>query len=362
VSTDERLLHYGRRAWAVVGLGLAAAALLLIGERLRHVLVPVLLALFPAALLSPLAERLRATRLPDALSAVLLVVGLLLVVVVPAWFIAPLFAAQLPALVASVSQVLDELRGAFDWSRLPGSPEGPRDLIERGLDDVVDGGVMDQGLAAATSVVTTLAGLALMLVTVFFLLKDPIRIGNALLEVVPRRFRRDAAQLGSVAWWTLGAYLRGQLIVALVDAVFIGLGLWVLDVPLALPLAVLVFFGGLFPIVGAFVSGLIAVLVALADEGLLTAALTLALIVVVQQLEGNLLQPVILGSIVALHPLVIILAVTAGGYLLGILGAFLAVPLTAIAARIIDHVRGRDIAAGPDRPDTEPEPQRATAE
>jgi putative heme transporter len=356
MSTDERLLHYGRRAWAVVGMLVAAAALLFVGERLRHVLIPVLLAVFPAALLSPLADRLRRTRLPNALSALLLVVGLLLVVVVPAWFIAPLFVAQLPALAASVSQVLDDLRTAFDWSQLPGSPEGPRDLIEQGLDDVVTGGVVNQGLAAATSVVVTLAGLALMLVTMFFLLKDTARIGTALLEAVPRRFRQDAAHMGSVAWWTLGAYLRGQLLVALFDAVFIGLGLWLLDVPLALPLAVLVFFGGLFPIVGAFVSGLLAVLVALADQGLVTAALTLLLIVVVQQVEGNVLEPVILSSIIALHPLVIILAVTAGGFLLGIVGAFLAVPLTAIAARFIDHARGRGAGAAPDRADAAPLP------
>lgn len=348
MATDERLLRYGRRAWAVVGLMAAATGVLLVADHLRLVLIPVLLALFPAALLSPLADRLRGTRLPASVSAVLLVVGLVLIFVVPAWFIIPLFAAQVPELVASVSRGLDDLRAAVDWSRLPGSPTGPRELIQQGLETVASGGVLNQGLAAAETVLVTLGGLALLLVTLFFLLKDSTRIGSALLEAVPRRFRHEAAYVGSVAWWTLGAYLRGQLLVALFDAVFIGLGLWLLDVPLALPLAVLVFFGGLFPIVGAFVSGLLAVLVALADQGLLTAVLTLGLIVLVQQVEGNLFQPMILGSIISLHPLVIILAVTAGGFLLGIIGAFLAVPITAIAARIIDYGRGREVAAGPD--------------
>jgi predicted PurR-regulated permease PerM len=259
-----------------------------------------------------------------------------------------MFAAQVGDLEAALSRGLDDLRDAVDWSRLPGSPDGPRELIGSATSALASGGVLDQGLAAAQTLLSVAAGLVLLIVTLFFFIKDGPRIGRALLEWVPSRHRRTASHLGLEVWWTLGAYLRGQLLVATVDAVFIGLGLWLLGVPLALPLAVLVFFGALFPIVGAFVSGLVAVLVALADAGLVTAILTLVLIVVVQQLEGNLLQPVIMGSIVALHPLVIILAVTGGGLLLGIVGAFLAVPTAAIVARIVDHVRGRDPAAGPD--------------
>jgi predicted PurR-regulated permease PerM len=149
------------------------------------------------------------------------------------------------------------------------------------------------------------------------------------------------------------------MVVALVDAVAIGIGLVLLGVPLAMPLALLIFLGGFFPIVGAFVSGLLAVLVALADQGLTTALLVLALVVVVQQAEGNLLEPLILSPVLRLHPFLIILAVTVGGVTYGVLGAFLAVPLTACLARIVDYLRGREPDAGPGWRD--PDEERAAA-
>ena len=347
MSAADTLLRTGRRAWAIVGIVAVAALVALAVQRLHVVVIPVVLALFPAALLSPVSRHLRDSRLPSAVGALLVVAGVLLVFVVPAWLIIPMFAEQVPGLQQSVSRGLDELRGAVDWSQLPGNPEGPRDVIQSAVSAVTRAGVLNEGLAAAQSVLAVAVGLVLLVVTFFFLVKDGPRIAAALSEALPSRHRQRVSRLAGEAWWTLGAYLRGQLLVALVDAVFIGLGLWVLGVPLALPLAVLVFFGALFPIVGAFVSGLVAVLVALADRGLVTAVLILALIIVVQQLEGNFVQPVIMGSIVALHPLVVILVITAGGVLLGVVGAFLAVPVTAIVARVVDHLRGRGPAAGP---------------
>jgi predicted PurR-regulated permease PerM len=351
---DDGLMLLGRRAWAVIGVLVVAAGAALAAQRVSVLVVAVLLALFPAALLDPLSRRLRESHVPAGLGAALLVLALLLVFIVPAWVILPRFAAEVSSLETSLSRGLDQLRSAVDWSLLPGSPDGPRELISSAVSALASGGVVDQGLAAAQMLLSFGAGLVLLIVTLFFLVKDGPRIGRAVLEAVPGRHRSTAYRLGVEAWWTLGAYLRGQLLVALVDAVFIGLGLWLLGVPLALPLAVLVFFGALFPIVGAFVSGLVAVLVAFAENGLVTAALTVLLIVVVQQLEGNLLQPVIMGSIVSLHPLVIILVVTGGGLLLGVVGAFIAVPLAAIVARVVDYLRGRHPAAGPDLSDAEP--------
>ena len=163
----------------------------------------------------------------------------------------------------------------------------------------------------------------------------------------PRGPQPETDLLAQESFWTIGAFLRGQLLVALVDAVFIGLGLWILGVPLVLPLAVLVFFGGLFPIVGAFLSGTVAVVVALASKGLGTALLALAVVLLVQQLEGHVLSPIIQSRNIALHPLVIILAVITGGAVMGILGAFLGVPVAAVIARIVDHLQGREPAAGP---------------
>lgn len=318
-------------------------------QQIRVVVVGFVLALFPAALLSPLASRLRDSRLPNALGALVLLAGLLLVFIVPVRLIVPLIADQVPALADAVSEGLQQLDQVVVWSALPGSPEGPEQLAEQAVDALSEGGAIGQGIAAATTAVNVVAGLLLLIVVLFFVLKDGRRLWTGVLDLVPAGRRESIDGMAGVAWWTLGAYIRGQLLVALFDAVFIGLGLWLLGVPLALPLAVLVFFGGLFPIVGAFVSGLIAVLVALADQGLVTALLTLALVIVVQQVEGNVFQPVVMSNIIALHPLVIILVVTSGGLLLGILGAFLAVPVTAIAARIVDRLRGRDVAAGPDQ-------------
>jgi predicted PurR-regulated permease PerM len=152
-------------------------------------------------------------------------------------------------------------------------------------------------------------------------------------------------QIADRIWWTVGAYFRGQLIIAFVDAVVIGLGLVALRVPLALPLALLTFVGGLFPIVGAFVSGLIAVLVALAERGAGVALLVLALILTIQQLEGHILQPMIMSRVTHLHPLLVLVALTVGGTTLGILGAFLAVPVAASVARVIEYLRAEPAAA-----------------
>jgi putative heme transporter len=152
--------------------------------------------------------------------------------------------------------------------------------------------------------------------------------------VAPETSRPRLRRAADRSWDTLGSYFRGQLLVALVDAVFIGIGLLILGVPLAVPLAVLIFFGGLFPIVGAVTTGALAVLVALADAGLTTALIVLGLVLLVQQLESNVLEPLILGKAIDLHPIVVLLAITTGAVTLGILGAFLAVPVAAIIGRV----------------------------
>jgi len=139
----------------------------------------------------------------------------------------------------------------------------------------------------------------------------------------------------------MSGYIRGQLVIALVDAVLMGIGIWVLGVPLVAPLAVLVFFGGLFPIVGAVLSGLVAVLVAIATSDLTTAVALLGVILVVQQVEGHVLAPVVLGRAVSLHPLAVLASLAAGGALLGVLGAFIAIPLVGSATRAVGYLRSR---------------------
>ena len=147
------------------------------------------------------------------------------------------------------------------------------------------------------------------------------------------------AEVGNRAWDTLGGFIRTQALVALIDAVFIGGGLLLIGVPLAIPLAVLTFFAAFVPLIGAFLAGLVAVLIALVSGGLLDAALVLGAIIIVQQVEGHLLYPVLMGRTVNLHPAVIVVALAAGGILGGIVGVFLAVPVAGIVSVVLDYVK-----------------------
>ena len=165
----------------------------------------------------------------------------------------------------------------------------------------------------------------------FFFLKDGPMIWQFLIRPLPVAQRVRAARIGQRSVGVLGAYVRGTAGVALVDTVFIGAGLLILRVPLAVPLSVVVFVTAFIPIVGATAAGIIAALVALVTNGPVVAIIVVAIVIVVNQLEGNLLQPVIMGRSLSLHPLVILLALTAGTIVGGIIGAVLAVPLTSVA-------------------------------
>jgi len=176
-------------------------------------------------------------------------------------------------------------------------------------------------------------------VLVFFFLKDGPRWVPWLSAQATPGAARHIAALSYKSWATLSEFIRQQALVGFIDAFFIGLGLWILGVPLVIPLAVLTFFGGFIPILGAFVAGAFAVLVALVSNGLGTALAVLIIVLLVQQIEGNILQPIIQGRGFNLHAGVVILAVTAGSSLAGIIGAFLSVPIAALIAVIYRYVR-----------------------
>ncbi|MBP7994580.1 MAG: AI-2E family transporter, partial [Candidatus Microthrix sp.] len=168
-----------------------------------------------------------------------------------------------------------------------------------------------------------------------------------------------ATALGSRAWTALSGYVRGTATIALIDALGIGLALLVLGVPLVIPLTMLVFLGGFLPVIGATVAGLVAVLVALADGGPLTALLVLAAVIAVQQLEGHILQPVIMRRAVSLHPIVILVALATGSAMLGIVGAFLSVPAAAVISAVGNELRlrsERNLLSDDTRTDAPPEP------
>jgi predicted PurR-regulated permease PerM len=175
----------------------------------------------------------------------------------------------------------------------------------------------------------------------FFLLKDCERIWGYLLSLIGRRGRRDADEVGARIDTALSGYVRGIALVGLVDAIVIGLALLIIGVPLVLPLMVITFFAAFVPLLGAFVAGLIAVLIALVSGGVVDALLVLAAVVLVQQIEGHLLYPLLMGRTVNLHPAVILVAHGTGGILAGVVGVFLAVPTAGIISVVIEYGRDR---------------------
>lgn len=337
--TDKPVVRWGVVAWAVLGIAAAFVLAALLVAQLRLVVVPLVIALFPAALLTPVVDRLRGRGVPSALASLVVLLGFLVglfgVLGAIGWLVAGELGQVLDTLESSYDDIRKWARDTFDAS-LP-----PLDDLRQTAGEWASGeqGLQSRATKAAASTLEVASGILFGLLALFFYLKDGDRIAAWFASLFPRSARHDVEQIERRVWHTIGAYFRGQIIIAAVDAIFIGIGLLVLGVPLALPLAVLVFMGGLFPIVGAFIAGGVAVLVALADGGVGLALAVLGVNIVVQQIEGNVLEPLIMGRATELHPLAIITAVTAGGLTLGILGAFLAVPVAASVARTIGYLR-----------------------
>ncbi len=340
--TQARLWRAGRSGWALLGVAVSVALLGYLLSLVPLVVIPLVLALFPATLLAPVANWLKERGWPGALAAAATIVAGILVIVGIVAAMVPLVAAELPELTDSAAEGLGDLQGLLQDGVLGFQAEGVDDVLDMAQEQLGEAGdLAGQALAAAVVAFETVAGLLLLFVILFFYLKDGRRLSEGVIRSTPGHLQDTVRQAAQQAWDTLGSYFRGQLLVAFVDAVAIGIALLVLDIPLAVPLAVLVFFGGLFPIVGAVATGALAVLVALADQGLVVGLIVLGVVLAVQQLESNVLEPYILGQAIALHPLVVLISITAGTVLMGILGAFLAVPAAAIFARVMDQLSGR---------------------
>ncbi|HSJ45901.1 MAG TPA: AI-2E family transporter [Euzebyales bacterium] len=341
--TQRPTIRLGAYAWAVVGIVAVVVLVMLVIGQLSIVTAPLVLALFPAAVLNPLAVRLKTRGLRDALVAALLVVGTLLVISATFTVLVPVVSGQIDDLSAQFNQGIEDLRMFLARGPFGLAPIDLNDLIEQARERIQSADMFSSG--AVTSVAGQagrfLTGLILFVIALFFYLKDGPLLAAWLRRQFPHSLRDDASAIGVQVWTTIGSYFRGQLLVALIDAIGITIGLLILRVPLALPIGVLVLFGGLFPLVGAFVSGSVAVIVSLATQGPVTALIVLGVVLGVQQLEGNLLQPLILGRATQLHPLAVVGSLIAGGALFGILGAFLAVPVVASAWRTIGYLRAR---------------------
>jgi predicted PurR-regulated permease PerM len=344
-SRGERMRSATRvLAIASAQLLLIVAAVVVIGwvlGRLWVVILPIVLGLLIATVLWPPTRFLRNHRWPPALAASLVLLGFLAVLAGIVAVIAPQVAGQVEELTDSVTTGLDDVQ---QWLSGP-----PLDLGEDAVGNAVDNAInslqenassiASYALTGASAIGNGLLNLVLALILCFFFLKDGPRWVPWLSAQTGHRAAPHVAALSQRTWSTLSEFIKQQAIVGFVDAVFIGVGLLVLGVPLVLPLAVITFFGAFVPIIGAFVAGFFAVIIALVDQGITDALIVLGIVILVQQIEGNVLQPIIQGRGFNLHAAVVILAVTAGSSLAGITGAFLSVPVAALIAVVYRYVR-----------------------
>ncbi|NIJ14355.1 putative PurR-regulated permease PerM [Saccharomonospora amisosensis] len=311
------------------------AALYVIGWVVGYLsvaVIPVAIALLLAALLAPAVHRLVRLRVPRGLAAAIVLIAGLGAVGGLLTFVIIQFTDGLPALQRQLNESLDQIK---DWLI-----NGPLHLRETQIEEFVNNaiGLIQENQASITASALTTAGtvgeiltgfLLTLFVLIFFLINGE-QIWTFLMRGVPSGVRARADTAGRRGFASLVSYVRATAAVAVVDGVGIGIGLWIVGVPLVVPLATLVFLGAFVPIIGAVVTGAVAVLVALVTNGFVTALVVLAIVVGVMQLEGHVLQPLLLGRAVKLHPLAVILAITAGLVTAGIPGALLSVPLLAI--------------------------------
>ena len=330
-------------AWRLLVIAAAAALVLYVASKLFVVVIPFVVAVLLTSLLHGPARRLQARGVPRTLAAMAVVGGGLLVLGGLLGMVIPPFVDQISELSSQVEE------GARKLARSAGGAFG---LSNAEVDDTIDRAVKDldgNGRSVAAGVLSgaliaaeIAAAILLTIFLTFFLVRDGDRMWNWIVGLAGPDRRRTVAEAGSHAYAALGAYIRGVAIVATVDAALIGAALVIVGVPRAIPLIVLTFLAAFFPIVGAFAAGAAACLVALVAKGATAALIILVVIIVVQQVEGNVLYPIIVGSQLKVHPVAMLLTLGAGGVLAGVAGAFLAVPLAAVVAALLDYARGAE--------------------
>jgi predicted PurR-regulated permease PerM len=325
-----RIIVIAAAAW-VIGWGIGA---------IWVVLFPVSLALIVSTVLGPPAAWLRSKGWPAGVAAAVIVLGFIALIVGIIALLTPQVAGQANEVASGASDGLQKVR---DW--LTGEPLNLSDgQITRAISAVQDkiqasassisSGVFST-IGAATSAIVNLV---LVLMLSFFFVKDGHKFLPWLKTVSGQRAGDHIIEVLGRMWNTLGGFIRTQTLVAMIDAVIIGGGLAILGSPLAVPLGVVTFFGAYIPIIGAFVSGALAVLVTLVTNNPKDALIALIIVVAVQQLEGNVLSPMLQGKNMNLHPAVVLLSVAGGGTLFGITGAFLAVPVAASVAELLRYL------------------------
>jgi predicted PurR-regulated permease PerM len=340
IETPHVLRFAAAWSWRLLIVVAAIWVFLQVFALLSVVLVPVIIGLLLAAVASPVADRLTGWGLPRGLATlVTIVLGMSLVV-------------GLVTLVAQqFTSGFGELRDQFDRSlgkleRYLADLGLSRDQLQDFFDRVRDGVGSGEGNLGGTVVRTAttaghlLAGLFIVLFATIFFTYDGRNIWSWIVRLFPDRARARVEGSGVRAWAVLTSYVRATVVIAAVDALGIAIVALVLGLPLVVPLAVLVFMGAFIPVVGATISGIAAVAVALVSEGPVQALIMLAGVIGVQQLEGHVLQPFLMGRLVRVHPLAVVVVIAIGGLVAGIFGALIAVPLTAIVNAVATYLAG----------------------
>ncbi|GHH77340.1 AI-2E family transporter [Streptomyces sulfonofaciens] len=327
--------------WRLLILAGTLWVLIRVISAIQLVVLAFVAALLITALMQPTVARLRRLGLPRGLATALTAISGFVIMGLVGWFVVWQVMENLDNLSAQVQDGIDELRRWLLHSPFHVTEDQIND-IAKSLRDAIGANteeITSAGLEGVTVIVEALTGILLAVFSTLFLLYDGRRIWEWTLKLVPAQARDGMAGAGPQAWRTLTAYVRGTVIVALIDAIFIGLGIFFLGVPMAVPLAVFIFLFAFVPLVGAVVSGALAVVVALVTQGVFTAVMTLVVVLAVQQIEGHILQPFILGRAVRVHPLAVVLSVAAGGMVAGVGGAVVAVPLVAVTNTVVGYLR-----------------------
>jgi predicted PurR-regulated permease PerM len=329
-------------SWRVLVIAAAGYTIFWLLSFFAVITLPLIIALLITALAAPVVRALKEIGIPQGLSAGMVVVGGIALVVGLLTFVGNQVARGASDLADQVVDGLEEIRSWLQDGPLNASDSQIDSWIQQAQESITkrskEGEILSQLGEVSTAVGHVLAGFFIILFATYFFLADGERIWAWMVRLFPRAARERADTSGRIAWVSLTQFVRATVIVALTDAMGIMIVAAILGLPLILPIGVLVFLGAFVPMIGATVAGTVAILVALVSQGPVTALLMLAGVIVVQQIEGHVLQPFLMGRFVSLHPLGVIVAIGCGVLVAGVAGALIAVPLAAVGNAVVQHL------------------------
>jgi len=344
--------------WRLLVLVAAIAVTAYALAYLRIVVLPIIVAVLVSTVLRPPTRWLTRHRFSDGAAALTVLLAAIAVLVAALTMAGAAVARQVSDLADSVQEGIREAGDALS--------EPPFNLSDADIDRYIDnvgeqlsdsGGALTDGVVHGAVVAgEVITGLIITLLLLFFFLKDGPSIWRWIVETFGGRQRTRLDELARRSYFALTGYVRGLVLVGAADATMIGAGLAILGVPLVVPLMLLTFLGAFIPLIGAFTAGLAAVLIALVDGGVVTALIVLGLVIAVQQIEGHLLYPLIMGRTIHIHPIAVILALATGGILAGIIGIFISVPILTLAATALAYARESREAPPPAPPPAHTQP------